>query len=296
MKRLLALAVACGLVSLAAPGLAGAQTLTATVLSGTANTGLSIGALDVDCQPSGTSTVTYTVEGTSLGPYPGTFEETGSFTVTGGMVDSFDATFTITSGTTEITGTKTLRTSSSAQCALNPEPGIVQFADILIDASYEATIVTPSGSSTDHGRATTAAQLLETATAGSGTMQESFVSEALAHTPGRAVGGGIVDDPVHGSVVFAFFAKSDGANPQAKCTVLVEGTIVKCLGATFFNQTSTHVIFGGDATVNGVQSGYTINVDDLGHPGHGQDVFEIQTASGFSAGGVLAAGNIKIFD
>jgi hypothetical protein len=52
----------------------------------------------------------------------------------------------------------------------------------------------------------------------------------------------------------------------------------------------------GQALVNGVPTGYRIDVDELGHPGHGQDVFEIQTDSGFHAAGTLAVGDIKIFD
>jgi hypothetical protein len=296
MRMLLVAALACGTVALAGPALAGAQTLTATVLNGTANPTLGLGAVNVDCQPAGTSTVTYTVEGDSLGPYPGTFVESGTYTITGGAVDSFEATFTITSGTSEITGTKTLRTSSSAVCTPSPEPGITQFTDILIDASYEATITTPSGSSTDHGRATTAAQMLETATAASAAMQESFVSEGLAPTPGRVVGAGILEDAAHGWLVNAFTAKSDGATAQAKCTVLTDGFFVKCLDATLLNQTGTHVTFVGQAVVNGVPTGYRIDVDDLGHPGHGQDVFALQTDSGFHAEGTLAVGNIMIFD
>jgi hypothetical protein len=138
--------------------------------------------------------------------------------------------------------------------------------------------------------------MLETATAASAAMQESFVSEGLAHTPGRVVGAGILEDGAHGWLVNAFTAKSDGTTPQAKCTVLTEGFFVRCLDATLFNRTETHVTFIGQALVNGIPTGYRIDVDDLAHPGHGQDVFEIQTDSGFHAEGVLAVGNVKIFD
>jgi hypothetical protein len=296
MHKLLAVPLAAVAGVLALPALAGAQTLTTEVLSGTANPTLGLGAVEIDCQPAGTSTVSFTVEGEALGPYPGTFVESGTFTITGGTVGSFEATFTITSGTTEITGTKTLRSSSSAVCTPDPEPGITQFADVLVETSYEATITTPSGSSTDHGRATSAVQMLETPTAASAAMQESFVSEGLAHTPGRVVGAGIFADGSHGWAVFAVAAKSDGTTAQAKCTVLVQGVFVKCLTATLLNRTATHVTVIGQALVNGVPTGYRLDLDDLDHPGHGDDVFEIQTASGFHAAGTLAAGSIEIFD
>jgi hypothetical protein len=161
--------------------------MTGVVLSGEANPTVPIGALEIDCQPSGTSTVSYTMEGESIGTtFPGTFEESGSFTITNGQVDSFDTTFTITSGSTEITGTKTLRESSLASCQVDPEAGALQLVNILIDADYEATITAPSGTSSDSGSATTTAELIERSASASGSMQESFVSESgLVNTPGH---------------------------------------------------------------------------------------------------------------
>ena len=294
MSRLLATALACGAVALAGPQLASAQ----TTMSGVVLSGATVEAPTIDCEPSGTSTVTYTIEGDSIGTaFPGTFEEAGSFTITGGQVDSFSATFTITSGSTVITGTKTLRESSSASCQVNPEAGVLQLANIMIDASYEATISAPSGTSSDNGRAATGAEMIEGPASASGSMQESFVSEGgLVNTPGHGVGAGIFDDATHDWVVFAFTAKSDGTSPHAKCTVLAAGFLVKCLNATVLMQTDNHITIVGQALVNGVPTGYWIDADDVGHPGHGQDVFEIQTDSGFHAEGVLAVGNVKIFD
>jgi hypothetical protein len=294
MRRLLAAALACGAVALAGPQLAAAQsTMTGVLLSGATNE-----APAIDCEPSGTSTVSYTMEGDSIGTaFPGTFVETGSFTITGGQVDSFEATFTITSGSTTITGTKTLRESSSASCQVNPEAGVLQLVDMMIDASYEATITAPSGTSNDSGQATTNAEMIEGPASASGSMQESFVSDdGLVNTPGHGVGAGIVDDASHDWVVFAFTAKSNGTSPQARCTVLAAGFLVKCLDATILMQSGTHIAFVGQALVNGVSTGYRIDAEDIGHPGHGQDVFEIQTGSGFHAEGVLAVGNVKIFD
>jgi hypothetical protein len=70
------------------------------------------------CNPSCISTFTFTVTGGAAGPYPGTFTESGSFTLgpavtypDGNVVFTplaFQATFTIISGATTITGQKSL--------------------------------------------------------------------------------------------------------------------------------------------------------------------------------------------
>lgn len=167
----------------------------------------------------------------------------------------------------------------------------------MIDANYEATVAAPSGTSNDSGQATTSAELIEGPASASGSMQESFLSDdGLVNTPGHGVGAGILDDASHDRVVFAFTAKSNGTSPQAKCTVLAAGFLVKCLNATVLMQIGTHIAFVGEALVNGVPTDYRIDADDIGHPGHGEDVFEIQTDSGFHAEGVLAVGNVMIFD
>lgn len=137
------------------------------------------------CDPAGNSTLYFGATGTAAGPYPGTFTETGTITVgpqtlvppapqdasgTGkvGTVLTFEAQFRIDSGTTAITGTKTLSAtlagqpfSSTAACAafadsaalgsLSPDyyatiSGRTYFT--LTSATYEATI--SDGTSTTH--------------------------------------------------------------------------------------------------------------------------------------------------
>jgi hypothetical protein len=85
---------------------------------------------------------TYSVSGNATGPYPGTFQETGSLDINAG---SFSATFTITSGATRITGSK--EAHPFAAC----NPGFVQFP-----AAYTATIHTPNGNFRDDGQSTVA--------------------------------------------------------------------------------------------------------------------------------------------
>ncbi len=59
------------------------------------------------------------------------------------------------------------------------------------------------------------------------------------------------------------------------------------------DQAGTHATFFGNATVNGVAT-YRIDVDDLAEPGAGRDTFKIQTANGYTVGGVLLRGNIQV--
>jgi hypothetical protein len=279
--------VLCCAVTLLAPQVAGAQTpvnLTGEVLSGTAP---GAEAVTVDCASAGTSTVTYTVSGEAAGPYVGTFEESGSLTIAGGQVTSFDATFTIDAGTSQVAGTKTLRESISASCL-----DAADVATVFFNADYEATITTPTGTLLDSGRAIVDANISN----GGGALQEVFDSEGLVHTPGHVTGAGVVEDPIHGHVLFGFTAKSDGVTAKGKCAVATYGTLVICQNVTLLSRLGTHATFIGQAKVNGAQTDYRIDVDDLGEPGWGTDVFGIQTGAGFLAAGVLTAGNIQIHD
>lgn len=282
-----------------APG-ALAQTtapLTGEILNGEANPTLGIGAVAIDCDEDGTSTASYTVVGSALGPFPGTFEESGSFTIVNGQVTEFEATFAIESGLGDIVGTKTLRQSGLAVCDEFPEPEITDFTNIFLTASYEATISTPVGMFSNEGRASTALQMVVTEDGpASAALQEIFTSEALAPTAGHVTGGGYIGDVVNQWVSFGFTAKSDGSTVKAQCSVMDHstGTHVKCLGATLLAQTATHATFVGEARVDGVLTSYRIDVDDFGEPGAGSDTFKIQTDSGFLAAGILGGGNIKI--
>jgi hypothetical protein len=280
--------------------LAGAPTAAAQApsLSGetlTSDTSLSSAA---DCGPSNTGTGSYTVAGPAIGPFPGSFEETGTVTIENGQVTAFEATFTIQSGLSEIQGTKTLQTSIRALCLEDPTASLADFAEFEVQASYEATITTPMGTFTDHGVARAGGQLQVTSGGlSSAAAQESFISEAVPPTPtaGHTTGGGYVGDVVDEWISFGFAAKSDGTNVKAQCSVTdhATGVHVRCLNATLLVQTGTHATFIGDALVDGERETYRIDVHDLGEPGAGSDRFVVVTET-FSAAGVLAGGNIQI--
>jgi hypothetical protein len=143
-----------------------------------------------ECDPDGTSTVRFRASGIATGPYPGTFTETGTVTigaqtlnapgVTGtaqaGPVLTFRAQFTIMSAAGTVTGTKELSAtlnrqpfSSVGACASfenSTQLGIFRqqlfYASISgrtyvtsVASSYEATIVTPTGTIRDTGDAVT---------------------------------------------------------------------------------------------------------------------------------------------
>lgn len=126
--------------SLAGETLSGAPTLT-----------------NVTCNFVGNSsqgTFDFSVSGTATGPYPGTFTETGSGTVSavGGQL-AFSASFTITSPAGNVTGTKSL--ASSGLFAAGCDPGLGNIVANGISANYQATISIQGVAYTDSGTSTT---------------------------------------------------------------------------------------------------------------------------------------------
>jgi hypothetical protein len=144
-----------------------------------------------DCQPAGTSTVSFTASGAATGPYPGTFTETGTVTfgpqpINGfGAVTSFTATFSITSALGTVTGTKSLAPTQSTAVGFCNEIG----GQVVLDASYVATISTPGGSIIDEGQANGTQFNICPNTATCGTIgsgsafYESFLSDQVTVLP-----------------------------------------------------------------------------------------------------------------
>jgi hypothetical protein len=119
------------------------------------------------CNPTGTSTYNFSSAGTATGPYPGAYSETGTYTfgpytsipggATGGIVTSFDATFTITSGKVTITGSKHLQSNSDpannfGQCDPATQAATFVYASYL---TYSAAISDSHRTVTDSGRSGT---------------------------------------------------------------------------------------------------------------------------------------------
>jgi hypothetical protein len=113
--------------------------------------------VDGTCNPLGTSTFTFTVTGVAVGPFPGTFVETGMFTLgpVGFPIESFEATFTITSPAGTVSGTKTLTGATSigsGVCGAFAFGGTeAEAVDLQTGVRYSAEITTPGGTATDSG-------------------------------------------------------------------------------------------------------------------------------------------------
>lgn len=275
--------------------------------------------ITASCNPDGTSTVTFTASGVATGPYAGTFTEIGTATIgpqtlspgggqSIGTLLTFDAVFTIQSPVGEVTGTKTIAfpvTNPATEVAIGQCNTFqdVELVDVIdrFTVRYEAQISTTEGDFADRGLiplvAVQRARVLEDPVRITfNSFLENFLSD-LAVTepltsPGQATGGGQIAP----DVTFGFTAKSDTNGVKGNCTVIdrATDTTVKCLDGTTYFQTETRATFGGNATVNGVETTYTITVDDNTESGTGADTFTITTASGYAATGALTRGNVQV--
>ncbi len=129
------------------------------------------------------------------------------------------------------------------------------------------------------------------------------------NTPGKATGGGQVDDELAeftilrgaaagGRANFGFNATYEAGQiaPSGQLTFIDHGTgkKVKSTSIDSFTVTGRKVSFTGRATVDGVAGmGFFVEVEDLGEPGSA-DTFRIVLQDGYAAGGVLLRGNIQV--
>lgn len=124
-----------------------------STLNGEALSGFEGSVQSIECGPGNN----YTVSGNATGPYPGTVTESGAWG------QALNATFTITSGTTTITGSKIGGTAPSGCGAL---------AVAHLTGPYTVTIQTPNGNFHDEGTSVVQVQRIGSAT----THVENFTS------------------------------------------------------------------------------------------------------------------------
>lgn len=194
-----------------------------------------------DCDQNGTSTVRFRAFGPATGPYPGTFTETGTLTIgpqtldqpsvagtaQAGPVLTFTANFTIESGTTTVTGTKTLSATLNGQpyestgaCASfenSTKLGVFDPAFFVtisgrsyradVSSTYEATISTAGGTIQDTGYASTS--FLETYLTG-GTCVP--ISPALTCEVAGRAGGSLFREH------FVSVAEEEPPSPSPQCS------------------------------------------------------------------------------
>jgi hypothetical protein len=150
-----------------------------------------------DCDKNGTTVIPFQTDGAALGPYLGTFTETGTVTIGPqtdftfdsrgtGPVTGFQASFTITSQvpTGTVTGTKQLAPTQppadthQAVGLCNPDGASTPDTDVFVVVSdpfvlYTAQINALTGTRADSG---TSSFAIETDPSGTATFQESFTS------------------------------------------------------------------------------------------------------------------------
>src|ERR671915_639406 len=120
--------------------------------------------VNVSCNPlfGDFATASFETSGLAAGPYPGTYTESGTFTVPTGTRTRFDpaagfeSTFEIVSGANRITGTKSF-VSGNGRCE-DDFGGGRDGAEAYALVEYEARIETPNGAFSDNGIAEVALQ------------------------------------------------------------------------------------------------------------------------------------------
>lgn len=270
-------------------------------------------SVSATCNPTGTSSISFSVSGSAVGPYAGTFTETGAATIgpltsplfvngfQGGPVTNFDSFFTIDSITGQVTGTKQLELPSTVfGLCYDFNPGA--FRELCCSPSgfglhYDAMIQSGGalyGDSGDSG--VSLVQCDGACGVSTDVFNEAFRSSLSAVFPlattGQVTGGGQISN----DTTFGLTAKSGSNGIKGECTVIdrTADTKVKCTDATAFVETGNSVTFVGDALVNGITTTYRIDVSDNSEPGAGSDTFAIQTGIGYSASGTLTQGNIQV--
>ena len=140
----------CLILGVLGLGAVDAQAATPSSLAGETFTSQRVqgSTLTGSCNGEGGS-FSFSVSGTAAGPFPGTFTESGSFTaLRDGFLTDFSSTFTITSTSGTVTGTKRL-VGGDSQVLCDDEGSLSTVLNFT--TAYTATI---NGTGRDHGAAT----------------------------------------------------------------------------------------------------------------------------------------------
>jgi hypothetical protein len=162
----------------------------------------SIAVTSATCNPAGDSSFRYRVSGSASTPYQGTFTETGTVTMgpqnisngssnPNGLLTGWTASFTITSPTGSVTGTKSLpagATDTLGICttASQSPVGLEEYAANVVMSpglAYRATITISDAQFGDHGNSFSVTFTDIPILAPVTTFEERFTSQQLTTTP-----------------------------------------------------------------------------------------------------------------
>jgi Regulator of chromosome condensation (RCC1) repeat len=112
------------------------------------------------------------------------------------------------------------------------------------------------------------------------------------YSNGHVTGKGSI---LSGTVRFNFDAKADAKGLKAHCKITEDKTAkIHCVTIDSLVVVGTHATFSGTARHNGVETTFTIDVEDLADPGARHDRFAITSSDGYARSGVLNEGNVEI--
>lgn len=115
-----------------------------------------------------------------------------------------------------------------------------------------------------------------------------------SNTQGQVTGAGIAPNADgSGKIAFGFLATNNGSNTTGECVVVDPSTktIIHCTDANVLVVNDNQAVIFGDAKINGVDTTYRIDVQGNSP---GSDSFTIVTDTGYSAGGTVSAGTIRV--
>jgi hypothetical protein len=165
------------LAVLAAPSAFAASPLTGETFSGSATTTKTV-ACDFS-QP--TESFSFSSSGGASGPYSGTYSETGTVTLnTSEDVVGFDATFTVTSASGTVHGSKSFGAQTVGGSGFCGPQGTQNSDGSAAGLSYTATITAPDGTFTDTGLSDAQVDSYLAPSGRVGTLMETFTSTGFS--------------------------------------------------------------------------------------------------------------------
>jgi hypothetical protein len=160
----------------AAAGVPAAQADPDTVATLSGELTTATGTASLNCTSASSGSGSYDVAGTATGPYPGVVEEHATFMFEDGVINTFNATFSIVSGATTITGLINLQIITGSVACANVG-GTEQIGPTVFLARYQATINAPTGTLSDRGIVGVVLSAEDLPAGGQATVLEEFRSD-----------------------------------------------------------------------------------------------------------------------